>query len=38
MLSNSYSSKIDIKQLPQGVYIIALKGENGVVQKMWVKE
>jgi hypothetical protein len=38
MLSNSYSSKIDIKQLPQGVYIIALKGENGVVQKMWVKD
>ena len=38
MVSKSFSSKIDIKELPQGVYIIALKSENGMIQKMWVKE
>jgi hypothetical protein len=38
MQSNIFNSKIDIKSLPQGVYIIALQGGNELVQKMWVKE
>jgi hypothetical protein len=38
MLSNSYNSKIDIKALPQGVYMIVLKSDIEIVQKMWVKE
>jgi hypothetical protein len=38
MMRNSFSTKIDISNLAKGVYIIALKGADGVVQKMWVKE
>jgi PKD repeat protein len=38
MMRNSFSTKIDIFNLAKGVYIIALKGADGLVQKMWVKE
>jgi hypothetical protein len=38
MMRNSFSTKIDISNLTKGVYIIALKGADGIVQKMWVKE
>ena len=38
MMSNSFSSKIDVTILAKGVYILALKGADGMEQKMWVKE
>jgi hypothetical protein len=38
LMQNNFSSTINIKQLPQGVYMLELMGEKGIEQKMWVKE
>jgi hypothetical protein len=35
--SDSFSNSINIKELPQGVYIITLQSKTGTVQKMWIK-
>jgi hypothetical protein len=38
VMQNNFSTNINIKHLPQGIYLLELIGKNEIEQKMWVKE